>query len=81
MAGLINYELLSGAMRLRRAGRSLREVSPESGVSASTMSRIERGHYFTAENYMLICLWLNREPAAFWLGELKDEHHPKEVDL
>ena len=40
-------------------GYGVRELSHEVGVSAATLSRIERGHAMDAETLLKIWAWLN----------------------
>ena len=49
--------------RLARSGRpgsvlSLQEVAEQSGVSAPTLSRLERGSVPDLESFRKICIWL-----------------------
>ena len=56
------------AVCIWRAARSLslRDVADKTGVSASTLSRIEQGKFTPdLETYLAVCSWLGLSPAAF----------------
>ena len=46
----------------KRAGRGIREVASEIGVSLSTLSRVERGNLPDLETFGKICRWLGVDP-------------------
>jgi transcriptional regulator with XRE-family HTH domain len=48
----------------RRAQRGIREVAGEIGVSAATLSRVERGKLPDLETFGKICKWLRVDPAS-----------------
>jgi transcriptional regulator with XRE-family HTH domain len=47
------------AVRVRRGGKSLRAAARESGVSASTLSRIERGSPPDVDSLYALAAWLS----------------------
>lgn len=54
---------LGQLLRERRAGRHLREVAAEIGVSAATLSRIESGRLPDLETFSKICGYLAIDPS------------------
>ena len=64
-----NTEKLSTLVRSRRANLTLRDAATESGVSASTLSRVENGKNPDMESFLQLCNWLNIEPAKFFGNE------------
>ncbi len=47
-----------GLIRLKRGSQGLRAIATELGISASTLSRIERGHTPDIETFARLCQWL-----------------------
>ena len=67
---LFNNEAFSDAVwkcrhESRRTAHSLRDVSAECGVSAPTLSRIERGGIPDVEIFFRLCKWINMNPEKF----------------
>jgi transcriptional regulator with XRE-family HTH domain len=48
----------------RRGDRGIREVASEIGISAATLSRVERGKMPDLETFGKICKWLRVDPAS-----------------
>lgn len=46
-----------------RGSRGVRDVAKEIGVSAATLSRVERGYMPDLETFGKICSWLKVDPA------------------
>src|SRR5438552_12957068 len=46
----------------KRGDRGIREVAAEIGISAATLSRVERGHLPDLETFKKICKWLGVDP-------------------
>ena len=46
-----------------RGGRCIREVEKEFGVSAATLSRVERGNLPDLGTFAKICKWMKVDPA------------------
>ena len=57
---MLDLKKLAFAVELRRGRRTLRDVEEEAGVSASTLSRIERGIQPDLDTYARICDWLDK---------------------
>lgn len=62
----IDLTKFSGLLAKKRAARTLRELADEIGdVSASTLSRIEKGNVPDLVTFMRICRWLGVSPQDF----------------
>lgn len=48
----------------QRGARGIRETAKEIGISAATLSRVERGLMPDLETFGKICRWLKVDPAA-----------------
>jgi transcriptional regulator with XRE-family HTH domain len=46
-----------------RGERGVREVAKEIGISAATLSRMERGHIPDLDTFGKVCRWLRIDPA------------------
>lgn len=66
-APVINWKDLAKAVRVRRAELSIdqKDAAEEMTLPASTLSRLENGKTVTADNFMTICWWLERDPNEF----------------
>jgi transcriptional regulator with XRE-family HTH domain len=62
-------EPLARLIRDKRAGRTLREVAEETGVSAPTLLRIERGRAPDLATFARLCRWLEIPADALLPGE------------
>lgn len=53
-------------LKLYRAmhGEGVRETAKSVGISAATLSRIERGHAMDADTLLKVWAWLNSEAAS-----------------
>lgn len=56
-------ELFGRRLEQARAGRGVRVVAREIGVSPATLSRVERGYMPDLETFGRICRWLKVDPA------------------
>lgn len=66
----IKIEELAAKLREQRGTRGLREIAKEIGdVSASTLSRIEKGNIPDLDTFVRICRWLGVSSEAFIIGE------------
>lgn len=62
----LNISLLSETVRARRGSSGLRETAKQIGeISASTLSRIEKGNVPDVETYIKICEWLEVSTDTF----------------
>lgn len=55
---MLDQPRLIGLIRLKRGNCGLREIAHELQISASTLSRIERGHTPDLETFARLCQWL-----------------------
>ena len=60
----------------RRGTRGIREVAGEIGVSAATLSRVERGKLPDLLTFQKICKWLRIDPAQVLDVHLPDGKRP-----
>jgi transcriptional regulator with XRE-family HTH domain len=69
----IDLPKFAGLLARKRAGRTLRVLAGEIGeVSASTLSRIEKGNVPDLDTFVRICRWLGCSPQDF----LSNTSHP-----
>lgn len=59
----ISVQQLGQRLRRQRGNRGVREVAGEVGISAATLSRVERGNVPDLETFAKICKWLEIDPA------------------
>ena len=63
----IDQERLAGALRLKRQSRPFSVLAAQTGVSASTLCRMERGqHVPTLRAFLAVCAWLDRPAEDFY---------------
>lgn len=58
----LTLQTLGRKLLEKRAGRGIREVAAEIGVSPATLSRVERGHLPDLETFGKVCKWLGIDP-------------------
>lgn len=63
---VFDEEAFLDAIKASRGKVSLRKSVAGTGISHSTLCRIEKGKDFTIENFTKICNWLGKEPGAFF---------------
>ena len=56
-------EVFGRKLEQARAGRGVRAIAAEIGVSPATLSRVERGFMPDLETFSRICRWLKVDPA------------------
>ncbi|HBE19078.1 MAG TPA: XRE family transcriptional regulator [Cyanobacteria bacterium UBA11149] len=62
-----NKRKLARLVRIRRRDYGLREVANQIGISASTISRVERGEStLDMESFLKLCDWLCVRPSYFF---------------
>lgn len=65
----LNVSLLSEMIKDKRNGRGLREAAHDIGnISASTLSRIEKGKIPDLQTFFKICNWLNESSDKFMIN-------------
>ena len=57
-------EAVGRKLAATRGSRGVRTVAAEIGVSAATLSRVERGYMPDLDTFGKICKWLKIDPAA-----------------
>lgn len=65
MAFYLDIESLAKLIRARRGHRSLREIAQVTGVSPSTISRVERNTIPDVATFLALCDWLDVPPSEF----------------
>ena len=58
----ISLQALGRKLADKRGELGIREVSKDIGISAATLSRVERGYLPDIETFGKICRWLNIDP-------------------
>jgi transcriptional regulator with XRE-family HTH domain len=58
----LTLQTLGRKLLEQRGERGLREVAAEIGVSAATLSRVERGHLPDLATFGKVCNWLGVDP-------------------
>lgn len=56
-------EQLGRQLRSKRGERGIRATAKDIGVSAATLSRVERGHLPDLDTFGKICRWLEVDPS------------------
>ncbi|MBN3948406.1 MAG: helix-turn-helix transcriptional regulator [Nostoc sp. NMS7] len=62
----LELERLSRLIRQKRGTNGLREVANETGISQSTLSRVERGQTPDLSSFIALCNWLDVSPSTFF---------------
>ena len=79
----MNTDLFAHHLKRQRGSRSLRDVEQVTGISASTLSRLENGHLPRVDHFLSLCQWMGVDPNAF--GEngatIKTEYRDLEAQL
>ena len=69
MESPVDITKLGALLKQKRGKRGLREVATEiGGISAATLSRVERGQVPDLGTYARICRWLDMSPGVFIQG-------------
>jgi transcriptional regulator with XRE-family HTH domain len=61
----MSFLRLGQLIRKKRGEEGVRKVASEIGVSAATLSRVERGHVPDIGTFRKICSWLEVDPNEF----------------
>jgi transcriptional regulator with XRE-family HTH domain len=61
----VRIDRLAKRIQQRRAGKGIRAVAIEVGVSPATLSRVENGKIPDLETFSKICRWLGEDPAVY----------------
>ncbi len=61
----IKIDRLAKRIQTRRAGKGIREVAAEIGISPATLSRVENNRVPDLETFGKICRWLGDDPGIF----------------
>lgn len=74
---VLNATAFARQVRFWIAGRQLRDLSLETGISASALSRISNGDKPSVDTFLTLCAAMNVDPFIFgvWL-EANDEATP-----
>lgn len=67
MTTLFDSQRFSTRIKMKRGNRGLRAIAEETGVSASTLSRLEQGETPEMKIFIAICDWLRTEPDEFMI--------------
>ena len=59
----ISLQTLVEQLKERRGGQGIRKTAEQIGISAATLSRVERGNLPDLETFGKICSWLEIDPA------------------
>lgn len=62
MANYLDTKVFANLVRIKRGGRGLREIAQITGISASTISRVENGKTPDMETFLALCDWLEVPP-------------------
>jgi transcriptional regulator with XRE-family HTH domain len=84
MSTLDQYRL-GYALKSKRSGLdlNLREVAAATGISTSTLSRVEngKGHLLQIDTFLALCDWLGADPASFIVPGTEANSAPEMGDL
>lgn len=80
-ASAVDFAHLAQLLKRKRAGRGLRDIAEETGVSPSTLSRLEgvRMDDVTTSTLLTLCDWLEVDPGT--LIKNKSSNPTPELDL
>ncbi len=76
MASYLDIQIFADLIRSKRGHRGLRDIALISGISASTLSRVERGTIPDVATFLALCDWLDVPPHEF----IKNTQPAKIVD-
>lgn len=76
-----NAKFLAESVRAKRGNLSVRDAAAQAGMSSSTFSRIENGHWPDEYNLCLICGWMGDQPGKYFTSESGNIDFPISVHL
>lgn len=83
MKNQLNIAKLAEMIKAKRGKKGLRAVAEEiGGITAPTLSRIERGNLPDVDSFLIICKWLQVSPDIFTSQQSYDsspKDHRKQV--
>jgi transcriptional regulator with XRE-family HTH domain len=68
-----NRDRFVAALQDKGETYTLREIADQTGVSAATLSRLERGTTPDLETFFAICTWLDVSPRVFMMQATTDD--------
>lgn len=74
MPSYFDNQTFANLVRRQRGSRSLREIASITGISASTISRVEKEQTPDLDTFFTLCNWLHIPPDKF----IKNTEHQKE---
>lgn len=63
---VFNVELFMSDIRLKSGATALRDIEKEVGISASTLSRWDRGNLPDLESFLVVCGKLQLQPQNYF---------------
>ena len=73
MTTIFDARLFAAALRTKRGDRGLRDVATETGVSLSTLSRLENGETPDMETFLTLSSWVGWPTGAFLHEDLAQD--------
>jgi transcriptional regulator with XRE-family HTH domain len=67
---IIDTKKLARLVRAKRGEIGLRELARATGISASTLSRVESGKIGDLDTFLRLCRWLGASPESFMREEI-----------
>ncbi len=61
----MNLNSMRNLIQKKRGQQSIRQAAKGIGISAATLSRVERGYSLDLETFVLLCEWLGGDPASY----------------
>jgi len=75
---MFNSNLFSEQVKSERGQRSLREAAKETGISASTLSRIEKGYIPNVNTFLVLLAWMDQNSTNY--VDLDKYHNLREMN-
>jgi transcriptional regulator with XRE-family HTH domain len=61
-----NVKMFMSDIRMKSGAQTLREIEAQTGISASTLSRLDNGKWPDIETLMIVCGKLQMEPGNYF---------------